>query len=107
MPTNLGAENFIRQQIRLIIICNKKNDNLVHNLIALWTGHEIYEAELPEVLHDAMGNSILGRVFQYSNKRHFILQRRMNDTFALPYAKDSSYIINHSYCHLNKLTNTF
>ena len=106
LPTNSGAENHIRHNIRLIIICNKTNNNLMHNLISLWTGHEIYEAALPDVLQDTMGNSILGRIFQDSNKRHFILQRRLNDTFALPYAEDNSYIINHSYCHLNKLTNT-
>ena len=70
-------------------------------MIPLWTGREIYEQELPEILQDTMGNSILGKIFLLGNKRHFILKRRANDTFAFPYASNEGYLISLSYCHLN------
>ena len=101
LPTNHGAESYIRAQIRLIIICNKKNERLVNEMIPLWTGREIYEQELPGILQDTMGNSVLGKIFLLGNKRHFILQRRANDTFAFPYATNDGYLISLSYCHLN------
>ena len=68
-------------------------------MIPLWTGREIYEQELPGILQDTMGNSALGKIFLLGKKRHFILQRRANDTF--PYATTDEYLISLSYCHLN------
>ena len=105
LPTNEGSELYIRAQIKLIITCNKNKKDLIYNLIPLWSGREIYEQELPEILQDTLGNTTLGKIFMNSNKQHFVLDRRKNDTFALPYSDDETYLIALSYIHLNSFNN--
>jgi hypothetical protein len=100
LPTLGGIEKLIRSEIKLMIVTNQNNKDLLYNLIPLWTGKEIYMSELPEALIDREGEDFRGKFFLGANRKLHILESKVHKSFDFPITTQNS-----KYHKINEVKN--
>ena len=60
------------------------NKGLTDNLLPLWTGCELSEAEALELLEEVEGKTDNDKLFNYSNKNTIILKTLVQNNFRFP-----------------------
>ena len=63
---------------------NATNSDLTKNLLPLWTGRELTQAETLKLLQEVEGKTDKGRMFKYSNKNTLPLKTKVMDNFRFP-----------------------
>ena len=60
------------------------NKGLIDNLLPLWTGRELSEAETLELIEEVEGKTDKGKLFNYSNKNTVVLKTQVHNNFRFP-----------------------
>lgn len=100
LPTATNFEFTLKNETKKIVMTNPTNNDLVENLLPLWTGHELTEDETVELLEECEGDNFKGRIFMNSNKKTVILNTKVHQGFGFPIGKG-----NFKYNRLNDLKN--
>ena len=63
---------------------NPSNNDLIKNIIPLWTGREISTSDTVELLEEYEGNNGKGKIFMDVNKKSVITNTKINLSFSFP-----------------------
>ena len=63
---------------------NPSNNDLIENMIPLWTGREISPSDIVELLEEYEGNDGKGKILMDVNKKSIITNTKINLSYSFP-----------------------
>ena len=78
------------------------NNDLIDNLLQIWTLREVTQEETIELLEESKGDNDKGRIFYYGNKRQMILNTKLSLGYGFPCKLGESKNVS-----LNDMRNSF
>ena len=66
------------------MLTNPTNEDLVDNLLPIWTGRELDKQEIIEILEESEGDNDKGRIFMDANKKTIILNTKIHLGYGFP-----------------------
>ena len=72
---------------------NPSNNNLIENMIPLWTGREISPSDTVDLLGEYEGNDGKGKILMDVNKKSIIINTKINLSYSFPSKPGTSGLI--------------
>ena len=78
LPIETNFESTPKNETREIVLANPTNEDMVDNLLPIWTGREVEKKQIIEILEESEGDNDKGRIFMDANEKTIILNTKIH-----------------------------